>query len=173
VTLEDGQWDSQIFVAHQIGCNTVSWYPSVTPMSLLSAGSPKPTMPIKKLATGGCDNLIKIWVFKDEKWEEEGEALEGHSDWVRDVAFAPNIGASYNVLASCSQDKKVIIWYEDGNTNQWTKKELPVFNDALWRVSWSITGQVLAVSCGDNKVTLWKEDLKGDWECISQFDENQ
>ncbi|OCK95698.1 uncharacterized protein K441DRAFT_555970, partial [Cenococcum geophilum 1.58] len=29
------------------------------------------------------------------------------------------------------------------------------------RVSWSLSGNVLAVSSGDNKVTLWKEDLKG------------
>jgi protein transport protein SEC13 len=26
---------------------------------------------------------------------------------------------------------------------------------------------VLAVSCGDGKVTLWKENLKGGWECVS------
>jgi len=43
------------------------------------------------------------------------------------------------------------------------------FADTVWRVSWSVSGNVLAVSCGDGKVSLWKENLKGDWECISEY----
>ncbi|TFY73087.1 hypothetical protein EWM64_g10925, partial [Hericium alpestre] len=39
------------------------------------------------------------------------------------------------------------------------------FPDVVWRVSWSLAGNILAVSCGDGKVTLWKENLKGVWEC--------
>lgn len=35
-------------------------------------------------------------------WVEE-EKLEGHSDWVRDVAWAPSIGLPRNIIASCSQ----------------------------------------------------------------------
>ena len=40
--------------------------------------------------------------------EEEGEwiednKLEGHSDWVRDVAWAPSIGLPKSIIASCSQ----------------------------------------------------------------------
>ena len=27
----------------------------------------------------------------------------------------------------------------------------------------------MAVSCGDGKVTLWKENLKGVWECVSDM----
>lgn len=30
-------------------------------------------------------------------------------------------------------------------------------------MSWSLAGNLLAVSCGDNKITLWKEALNGDW----------
>jgi len=40
-----------------------------------------------------------------------------------------------------------------------------------WRVSWSLSGNVLAVSGGDNKVTLWKEDLKGNWEMVREVTE--
>jgi len=36
-------------------------------------------------------------------------------------------------------------------------------------VSWSLAGNLLAVSCGDGKVTLWKENLKGVWECVSDM----
>lgn len=35
-------------------------------------------------------------------WKEE-ETLDGHSDWVRDVTWAPNIGLPKSYLASCSQ----------------------------------------------------------------------
>ena len=43
------------------------------------------------------------------------------------------------------------------------------FPDVVWRVSWSLAGNILAVSCGDGKVTLWKENLKGIWECVSDM----
>jgi protein transport protein SEC13 len=36
--------------------------------------------------------------------------LEAHSDWVRDVAWAPSLGKSRTIIASCSQDRRVIIW---------------------------------------------------------------
>ena len=44
---------------------------------------------------------------------------------------------------------------------------LPPFPAPVWRLSWSITGRLLAVSCGDNSVTLWKEDLSGTWQQVS------
>lgn len=50
------------------------------------------------------------------------------------------------------QDCRVIIWTNDGNSNSWTSKVLHKFNDVIWHVSWSITGNILAVSGGDNKV---------------------
>ena len=50
---------------------------------------------------------------------------------------------------------------------------LPVsFACAVWRVSWSVTGNILAVSGGDNQVTLWKESLLGEWTQIGQLSED-
>ena len=34
------------------------------------------------------------------------------------------------------------------------RQVLHTFNDVIWHVSWSITGDILAVSGGDNKVCL-------------------
>jgi protein transport protein SEC13 len=45
------------------------------------------------------------------------------------------------------------------------------FEAVLWRVSWSLSGNILAVSGGDNKVTLWKEDLRGEWELVREVTE--
>lgn len=54
---------------------------------------------------------------------------------------------------------------------EWTATTLPIFDDVAWRVSWSLSGNVLAVSTGDNKVSLWKERLSGGWENVKTIDE--
>jgi protein transport protein SEC13 len=54
----------------------------------------------------------------------------------------------------------------------WTSTALPTFDAVAWRVSWSLSGNVLAVSTGDNKVTLWKEKLSGGWERTKTIDES-
>ena len=36
--------------------------------------------------------------------------LLAHEDWVRDVAWSPNLGLAYDLVASCSEDQKVKIW---------------------------------------------------------------
>jgi protein transport protein SEC13 len=38
-----------------------------------------------------------------------------------------------------------------------------------WRVSWSQTGGLLAVSDADNKVTVYKQALTGSWDTISEL----
>ena len=50
------------------------------------------------------------------------------------------------------QDCRVIIWMNDGKSGSWEPQILHKFNDVVWHVSWSITGNILAVSGGDNKV---------------------
>ncbi|KAL5014457.1 hypothetical protein ScPMuIL_008727 [Solemya velum] len=167
----DGNWDiKKINNAHTIGCNAVSWAPAVTPNSLMDH-SGRPQM-VKRLVSGGCDNLVKIYREEDGQWSEE-QKLEGHSDWVRDCAWAPSIGLPKSIIASCSQDCRVIIWTNDGTSNNWSSKVLHKFNDVVWHLSWSITGNILAVSGGDNKVSLWKESVEGQWVCISDVNKGQ
>jgi len=64
----------------------------------------------------------------------------------------------------------VLIWTKDTPTTLWVKTALDPsltasqntpstpgkFPDVVWHVSWSLAGNILAVSCGDGKVTLWK-----------------
>jgi len=94
---------------------------------------------------------VKIWREEKAEWIEEAK-LDGHSDWVRDVAWAPSIGLPRTVIASCSQDRRVILWTNDGISSSWTQRVLHTFDDVVWHVSWSVTGNILAVSGGDNKV---------------------
>ena len=59
---------------------------------------------MRRFVSGGCDNLVKTWRFEasEGRWVEEAK-LEAHSDWVRDVAWAPAIGSNRSVIATCSQ----------------------------------------------------------------------
>jgi len=89
-----------------------------------------------------------------DQWIEEVK-LEGHSNWVRDVAWAPCAGISQMKIASSSHDRRVMVWTNaerDGVT--WTPELLHVFDDVVWHVSWNFVGDVLAVSGGDNQVIL-------------------
>ncbi|OLY77850.1 Protein transport protein SEC13 [Smittium mucronatum] len=174
----EGTWESQMITdAHPSGVNSVSWAP-ITALCALPGSSPNSL--IKQIASGGCDNLVKIWTFSNENNDYElTHTLSGHSEWVRDVAFAPNIGLGCMYLASCSQDRTVLLWYQEINSSDastsstWVQKPLSLqpFADVVWRVSWSLSGNILAVSCGNNQITLWKENLSGDWENITQLDE--
>jgi protein transport protein SEC13 len=49
----------------------------------------------------------------------------------------------------------------------WKSIELNQFNSVAWHVSWSLTSNMLAVSTGDNKVTIWREDQYGKYICIN------
>ncbi|ELU04892.1 hypothetical protein CAPTEDRAFT_149284 [Capitella teleta] len=167
----DGAWESKkINNAHTIGCNAVSWSPSIQPGALLDQSGNQKI--VRRLVSGGCDNLVKIWKEDDGQWMEE-QKLEAHHDWIRDVAWAPSIGLPRSIIASCSQDCQVIIWSNDGTSSTWNPKVLHKFNDVVWSVSWSVTGNILAVSGGDNKVSLWKETLEGDWVCVSNVNKGQ
>jgi len=170
---KDNNWTTEMFTAHEIGVNSVSWAPAYSPGSATQKNGP--TQLSKRLVSGGCDNAVKIWNWSenDKEWKKEAELSDGHKDWVRDVAWAPSIGLPSSCIASCSQDGEVIIWTKDSNSNQWKGKTMNKFSDVVWRVSWSIVGNILAVSSGDNKITLWKESLQepGTWKTISSLDD--
>lgn len=62
---------------------------------------------------------------------------------------------------------QVLVWTEKSAGN-WEQKLLHDFQAPVWRVSWSITGSILAVTDSSNAVTLWKETLDGKWQQLQQ-----
>lgn len=177
------------FPAHPLGANSISWAPSMAAGSLTSA-SGAGSQPVRRFVTGGSDCLLKIWELNGQQ-NGNVEAslthtLTGHSDWVRDVAWSSTL-LRKTYIASASQDKTVRIWTSetggksaqhhqiDQATNdyiaEWKSVALPAFPEVVWRVSWSLSGNVLAVSTGDNRVSLWKERLSGVWELVKTIEE--
>jgi len=84
----------------------VSWNPGPPfDKAMVVTGSRKdlsaPDRPVK----------AKVWEYNDQqrKWNFVLE-LSGHNDTINDVAWAPNMGRSYNLIATGSKDCNVRIW---------------------------------------------------------------
>lgn len=173
---DDNQFDEWTYIAHHTGVNTISY--ANQPTALQNTQQQQQHMSIKlnsRFVSGGCDNKLRIWHFDfaSNQFIESGifNTDIHHSDWIRDVAWAPSMGLPSNIIASCSDDNTVCIWIEDSNTQVWNKVKTLNFNDKIYKLSWSVMGNILAVAQADNVVTLWKEDTDGSWIQISGITE--
>jgi protein transport protein SEC13 len=145
-----------------MGVNAVSWAPYGA-----YVGDDRP-----RLVTAGCDNQIRFWVCDQGVWQDTVVPTL-HSDWVRDVAWAPVLLPNHNMVASCSEDRTVLIWKQTKADGEWKATVLESFENPVWRVSWSITGHLLAVSSGDSDVTLWKSVGEDEWTKVSSVEEQE
>lgn len=194
----NGSWDVSYLpeLACPMGVNSVSWAPygayyestSASPDDGGSANAAEgaaaaAAMEAPRIVTGGCDNKVRFWVYSYETgtWGADPTSPSsnsastatsaGHTDWVRDVAWAPNLVPFHNTVASGSEDCTVLIWRQTEKGGPWTASLLHKFDNPVWRVSWSVTGHLLAVSSGDSSVTLWKEGLDGQWSQVGTVDD--
>ncbi|CEL93442.1 unnamed protein product, partial [Vitrella brassicaformis CCMP3155] len=69
-----------------------------------------------------------------------------------------------STIASCSEDKTVIIWTQEMEGQPWKKAQVIQLDGPVRRVDWSVSGSLLAVACADKQVLLYKENLQGKWE---------
>jgi protein transport protein SEC13 len=163
------QWTVETIPVSGMGVNSVDWAPH-------GHLGQNPEGTVQRLVTGACDNTLRIFsrqgaaAQKENSWIEES-SLTVHKDWVRNVAWAPTTGLPCNTIASCAEDGTVFIHSQAEAGGKWTARCLHDFEVPVWTVSWSLTGNILAVAAGTSDVTLWKENLGGAWERISQAED--
>jgi protein transport protein SEC13 len=120
------QWDLVKFEGHHGGISSVSWAPATLPriLSVLIISNCRVIKfmksflqkdlflgeQIKRSKFGHSKKVNRCFKFLDLNEYVSEELPKGHTDWVRDVAWAPNAGNDYELLASCSEDKTVLIW---------------------------------------------------------------
>ncbi|KAK3672340.1 GTPase-activating protein S13 [Recurvomyces mirabilis] len=138
LTFDNNNFSHAIFPAHGLGVNSVSWAPATLPGQLTSAQAPGKQAEVqRRFATGGSDNLVKLWQYNTTTQSYDNIAtLPGHSDWVRDVAWSPT-PLSKQYIASASQDHTVRIWTlaagkDVADASAWKSEQLD-FEVVVWR----------------------------------------
>ncbi|KAG1681672.1 Nucleoporin SEH1 [Nymphon striatum] len=165
------QWSLQHETNCKFTCSCISWSPARNHPPMIAVGSDDNT-----------SNHAKVFIYEysenTRRWVKV-ESLVTVSEPVHDVSFAPNGGRSYHLLAVASKDVKILILKPLENSSniiaQTSMSQFEIrlggqFNDhstKVRRVSWNITGTILASSGDDGCVRLWKANYLDTWKCVS------
>ncbi len=181
---DSNDWLVEYIQDNAMGVNSISWAPFTAYDGNVNEPGDEGAKSQMRLVTGGCDNKIRFWSKATSggggmSWTEDSanqpisSSSAVHSDWIRDVAWSPSIIPDTNIVASCSEDRTVIIWTQKGGLgNEWNGVVLNTFDDPVWKLSWNMTGSILAVSSGDSSVTLWKQNMHEVWSQVSTIEES-
>jgi len=167
------QWSLQHEIHCKVPCSCISWNPSLSRLHspMIAVGSDDPN------SAGTLSPKVFVYEYNESsrRWLKV-ETLNTMTDPVHDIAFAPNIGRSYHVLAVASKDLRIITLKPlldqaaPGGGTRFDIREAGQFNDhgdSVWRVSWNITGTILASSGDDGQIKLWKANYMDNWKCVS------
>jgi len=154
-------------VVPKYGVSSISWntFPYDLPSLVVGSASGK---------------VASIWrMDKDRKRWRETEKFK-HDAAVNHVAWAPNLGRSFHMIATASSDGTAKIWRVKGKAKdddesilrdgvvevsliQTLPHEVANKTCEVFQVEWNLTATTLATSCDDGIVRLWSPNFKGEW----------
>jgi protein transport protein SEC13 len=178
--LEDGNimifvykddWKNFKFSGHPCAIKVAVWG-----NALSIVGSPNPGIEkLTRFVTGDSDGKIKCWTqikcWSQEENTFESESLEKHVGCIRDISWNPVLSSNREIIASCA-DRTVLIWYRSSEEPVWKIKSPLSFSAPVWKVSWDIQGNCLAVSAADNITRIIREDADENFKVVTQIKQN-
>jgi len=178
------EWSLQHEIPCKVALSCLSWNGSCASYHppMLAIGSDDQSSAGSKVFVYEYSQTSRRWLRID--------AFSAMTDLVHDIAFAPNLGRSYHVLAIASKDLKVLALKPLTGphllTSQTTISKRPdeqqsavtpydikmagqhnEHGSSVWRVCWNVTGTLLATAGDDGQVKLWKASYKDQWKCIA------
>uniref|UniRef100_A0A0K8TT61 Putative nuclear pore complex component sc seh1 n=1 Tax=Tabanus bromius TaxID=304241 RepID=A0A0K8TT61_TABBR len=160
------QWSLQHEISCKLSLSCLSWNQSMsrlhTPM--IAAGSDETSS-----SSGG---KVFLYEYSENvrKWAKV-DTINSITEPVHDIAFAPNIGRTYHILAVAGKDVSILhLKPESGGGSRLEVQTAAQFNDhhcTVWRVCWNITGTMLATTGNDGYVRIWKMNYLKNWKCAT------
>ncbi|XP_022663105.1 nucleoporin SEH1-like isoform X2 [Varroa jacobsoni] len=154
-------WPLQGDIDCKMPLSCLTWHSNATP-ALIAVGSDDTSNP----------TAPKVHLYDYSETSRTWTRLESVciTDPVHDMAFAPNMGRSFDLIAVASNDVKLIALTRNPNKSPTLETrligEFSEHQNAVWRLSWNIFGTVLASSGNDGYVRLWKANYAQQWKCI-------
>lgn len=160
------QWTLQHEIACKIPLSCLSWNPSLFRMHspMIAAGSD----------VAGNEPKVFVFEYSDNRKWTKTETINV-TEPVHDIAFAPNVGRSYHMLAVASKDVSIFNIKpvtESSGTQRFEVTKAAQFNDnycTVWRVAFNVTGTILVSSGDDGYVRIWRMNYQKGFKCICSF----
>ena len=162
--------DPAAAAAGPITCSALAWNPSPFDPAMLAVA---------------CNHSVRVYECErgsNGKWRSL-VTWSDSDDLIHDVAWAPNVGRSYHLIASAGKDGVVRVYtlrWEDRTAaggaggvagGSWQHALVGVLRgheQQVWRVSWNVSGSMLASTGDDGCTRVWKSDYNLQWKQIAQ-----